>query len=79
MATETVTAGAGITLDAGQAEGLHSLLDRMGDLILALQSITQIKPETTEMLAALTAVEACARWQDETSEKIYELLGARHG
>lgn len=79
MATETVTAGAGITLDAGQANALRSLLDRMSDLILALQSITQIKPETTEMLAALTAVEACARWQDETSGKIDELLEACHG
>lgn len=74
MTTETVTAEAGITLSAAQAERLREHLWHMGDLNLALQQITKEQAADPEMVAVLKAAEACARWQGEITEQIFALL-----
>jgi len=63
-----------IALTQQQAQGIADALEEAANVVLALEWITDQKPETTEMLGAFIAIKALYTRLDDTVADNYEVI-----
>jgi len=63
-----------IALTQQQAQGIADALEEAANVVLALEWITDQKPETTEMLGAFIAIKALYTRLDDAVADNYEVI-----